>query len=820
MMPCIVARCALTLAMSTIVTSAFGRVPRRIVIDRHVLETTTLASSGGRSSANDKDHDGGAMFPPPAISSELESLLSRARHYLDVDDADGAFATLAEAYGIDPTSADVSAMFERCLSLRVEMARFDFHEREDGPNAMAPSAPRADERDGGDGIPVSNVVPSERRLRDLFQDRVGLSSLMIDRERYDEAGVQLRRAIDEATHWLDRSLSQSSSYRGDGDYSTTIFDYWQPRIDGARYLLHRTDAACCRWGSYFADGDRLRRSLLSSTTSGPSVHPFDALKFPCISLDLASDIARDYARRALLTVGVDVNEGAYREWRNTAPPRAVVTAERCRNTNTIQRRRMRIGYLSPDFTSRHPLAFLMQHVFRHHDRSHFVVCVYSLSRDDGPEVRAIRESSDVFAFLSPSAQSPVDMYRTIMQDELDVLVDLCGYAGTSIVSEIMASRCRLRQDRKDEEDVRSFPIHVSYMGFPGSCGSSLVWDYSVFDPIVVPPDKDDIRGHYEEALVYLPHSYFVNSHKTAIGGRGDEIMAFDEEEKKSLRSKYGIRHSAFVYCCHSRPDKIDPSTFRSWMRAITLVRSKYELRKQNGDVSTAKGNINCHGTPVLWMLRSGDEMEKNVRRLVRQEFGKDLEECLVFADVVERKEHLRRLGIADVFLDTPAYNAHTLGCDALYMGVPMISLLRKSDDSNDVDVYSGLDLEFADVDSGACTSSGQEMRSIATEKLSSRVGASLLKAVGLEDLICEDMAKYAATMARCALDEDWFSTIRRRLLSSKDSSPLFDTKRWVENLEGSFRKMAELGVDCANYPDIVVRDDSYTTKTVWESAGN
>jgi hypothetical protein len=172
------------------------------------------------------------------------------------------------------------------------------------------------------------------------------------------------------------------------------------------------------------------------------------------------------------------------------------------------------------------------------------------------------------------------------------------------------------------------------------------------------------------------------------------------------------------------------------------------------------------------------------------------------------------------FSSNPPFMTKKILLDALYMGVPMISLLRKSDDSNDVDVYSGLDLEFADVDSGACTSSGQEMRSIATEKLSSRVGASLLKAVGLEDLICEDMAKYAATMARCALDEDWFSTIRRRLLSSKDSSPLFDTKRWVENLEGSFRKMAELGVDCANYPDIVVRDYSYTTKTVWESAGN
>jgi hypothetical protein len=154
------------------------------------------------------------------------------------------------------------------------------------------------------------------------------------------------------------------------------------------------------------------------------------------------------------------------------------------------------------------------------------------------------------------------------------------------------------------------------------------------------------------------------------------------------------------------------------------------------------------------------------------------------------------------------------------MGVPMISLLRKSGDGKDVDVHSGLDLEFADVDSDSSTSPRLEMRSISTRKLASRVGASLLCAVGLEDLICDDMAQYENMMARCALDEDWFYTIRQRLLTSRDSSPLFDTKRWVENLEAALRKMTELGVDCANFPDIVVTDDSEATRTVRGSAGS
>mmetsp|Transcript_40758 Transcript_40758/g.85386 ORF Transcript_40758/g.85386 Transcript_40758/m.85386 type:complete len:489 (-) Transcript_40758:256-1722(-) len=467
----------------------------------------------------------------------------------------------------------------------------------------------------------------------------------------------------------------------------------------------------------------------------------------------------------------------------------------------------------------------MQHVFRHHDKSQFVVNVYSVSSssnnrdddddDDGPEVRAIREGSDAFAYLSPSSMTPGDMYRRMLDDELDVLVDLCGYAGTSAMAEIMASRARLlrrgedRNDTDDDDDDRRrrrrFPMHVSYMGFPGSVGSTEVWDYSVFDPIVIPSDA---RDHYDEALVYMPHCYFVNSHRTVVGatttgdydGNGVATVASttrveegeEIERTSSLRAEYGIHPSAFVYCCHSRPDKIDPSTFRSWMRALERVRASKK----------------CPGVvpPVLWLLRSGEEMERNLRRWVRREFGDDAGDCLVFADVAERSEHLRRLGvIADVFLDTPAYNAHTLGCDALYMGVPMISLLRPSEQTDGRDTAdSKLDLEFAaDVDSSnnarRPSDYGQHeegSRFIATKKLASRVGASLLAAIGIgleDELVHPDMDRYEDAMVRCALDEEWFANVRRRLVSSRDSSPLFDTVRWVRNLEAAFRAMAEVG---------------------------
>jgi predicted O-linked N-acetylglucosamine transferase (SPINDLY family) len=712
--------------------------------------------------------------------SKLDELLTRAQHFLAEKNADGAFATLAEAYGLDPTSSRISPMFEACLGIKVEVSEERFYKWK---NTASDSV-------GG------NSAYSETELTNLFQDRMGISSLCIDKEQYDEAGIQLRKAIEESTFWLKYSMQLGQHEVGESDnptildLSSTQFQHWQPQIDRAQYLLYRTNAACCKWDTYFQDGDRLRLSLNHKTLSSGHVvrllHPFDALKFPCISLELASDIASSYAARALESVGVGVNT-----IKKDATTRRTVTVRSTatNSTNETQQKKIRIGYISPDFTSRHPLAFLMQHVFRYHDKSKFTINIYSVSsseQDDGVEVKAIRESSDSFTYLSPSSMPPIELYQRLMQDELDVLVDLCGYAGTSVVAEIMASRCILQQKAEGNGGHQQrFPVHVSYMGFPASVGSSKVWDYSVFDQCVVPPEDElGIRKHYSEALVFMPHCYFVNSHKTVVGGKEDGIVLSSDDERVSLRQKYGIDPAAFVYCCHSRPDKIDPSTFRSWLRAIRRV-----ISEQSGTDAPS---------PVLWLLRSGEEMEHNLRQLVVCEFGEDMQDCLVFAEVADRREHLKRLGCADLFLDTPAYNAHTLGCDALYVGVPMVSLLRNYDGNSKVN------LEFAD----AVASSGSDdnNRAVSTDKLASRVGASLLISASCEALIVSDMNEYEDMMVKCVSEKGWFNGVQERLSSSVDSSPLFDTERWVQNLEASLQTIVSLDTSDI-LPDIVVLDE-------------
>ena len=134
-------------------------------------------------------------------------------------------------------------------------------------------------------------------------------------------------------------------------------------------------------------------------------------------------------------------------------------------------------------------------------------------------------------------------------------------------------------------------------------------------------------------------------------------------------------------------------------------------------------------------------MEQNLRHRAHLP-----EDALVFGTIAPRTEHLQRLSLADAFLDTPAYNAHTVGCDALYAGVPMITLLSDKQ-----------------------------------EKLPSRVGASLLRAVGLSELVAASLVEYEKLMVRSVLDQGWWQNLCDKLVAR--DAPLFDTAAWVTHLD-------------------------------------
>jgi protein O-GlcNAc transferase len=653
-------------------------------------------------------------------------------------------------------------------------------------------------------------------IYDIARDRIGLASLLTDQSKYQEAADELELVV----HSLSAMVTSQESQSQIAVVST---------LDKASSLLFRTRAMVCDWSGYESSFQNLAKSTHRALSEDalPSVHPFEALAWPCLSLKDATAIAHEYAKRALseanaaalatTTASANTNTNPNLPWtdlrdrlpRNNVPFVRGIT-ERNHDASKHSKAVIRVGYLSPDFTGKHPLAFLMQDVFRFHNTSRFEIILYSMGGepDGSPEVNKIVESDGgentrSWKTLEGSVEN---MARTISGDKLDVLIDLCGYTGTSLVAQVMAF---LRGLDDVEANIRaqqqSFkPIHVGYMGFPGSSGAPYI-DYMIADEVVIP---SKFRPFYSENILYMPHCYFVNSHWHIREERKKNNSNQNNEGSLPMtREHYGLPASpVFVFCCHSRPDKIDPSTFATWIRAL----------KRTRDEGKVMGNPGMENT-VIWLLRSEGtpQMEANLRITARAILGSEEEEvALVFCNQAPRQEHLKRLALADLFLDTPAYNAHTVGCDCLSAGVPMISLLlpwHRSDNSNNAN--------------GNGSDGGKE---VPTEKLASRVGASLLKSAGttsmLSDaLVVASMEEYEDHMVECARSStcsnnsntntitkttNSFLSLKEHLLDQFSTAPLWDTERWVRNLETGLTTMVDLRSKESYESDIYVMDYS------------
>ena len=566
-----------------------------------------------------------------SIPPTAEDLIAAAQQSLSQNDTDAAFAQLAEAHAINANAPGLLVAFEDVFRTRINLYN----------------------------DPI---------------DRLGLGSLLLEREKYSEASVEFQAVLDDATLTDGASRERAAS------------------------SLFRCRANVCDWSGYDDNCAALVTAVRSNLEAGvlPTVHPYEALMWSCLSISDAARVGAQYGRRAFASV-------------NTALPLPDLSPRgmRWRETGKI-----RIGYLSNDFTGRHPLGFLMQDVFRFHSND-FEVYIYSLMEfDESQEVKKIRASAS--GAWREILGSPYESARTIRADDLDILVDLTIYNGPATEAEILAHR------------VASF--QVSLMGFPSTSGSKLLVDYLVCDKITIP---SHLRQYYSERLLYMPNCFFVNSHRfLPTNGMNDSYF------REVSREEVGLPEDGFIFCAHHRPDKIDPRTFRTWLRALTRIPESY-----------------------LWILTAGEEMERNLRTIASGEF--DLEENrLIFCKKVPRNDHLLRLRLADLFLDTPAYNAHTTGLDSLVNALPMVSLLRL------VPANEG------DVD---------------TEKMPSRVGASFLHTLDLNELIATDMTEYENIMVRCATDTQWYNNVKQRSRTNRLSSSLFDTDRWMKTWEAGLK---------------------------------
>jgi protein O-GlcNAc transferase len=383
--------------------------------------------------------------------------------------------------------------------------------------------------------------------------------------------------------------------------------------------------------------------------------------------------------------------------RNYVADRAMSLSPKVRAGTTWRNDKIRIAYLSADFRQ-HAIAYLTAGLFERHDRSRFEIIGVSFGVDDKSEMRK-RLTVAFDQFHDVGKTSDEDVAKLIEDLQIDIAVDLMGCT---------------RESRFNILAYRPAPIQASYLGFPGTTGAGCI-DYIIADKIVAPFEH---QPFYTEQIVHLPDCYQVNDATRKIAAR------------TPTRQEAELPEKGFVFCCFNGSWKITPEVFGIWMRLLHAVEGS-----------------------ALWLLGDNESAEQNLRREA-QTRGIDPVR-LVFARRIPLEEHLARHRLADLFLDTLPYNAHTTASDALWVGLPMITRQGGA--------FAG------------------------------RVAASLLNAIGLPELVTHSIEDYEALALRLANDTSLLEVYRDRLAHNRLTHPLFDTDRFRRHIEAAYFQMWETG---------------------------
>lgn len=355
--------------------------------------------------------------------------------------------------------------------------------------------------------------------------------------------------------------------------------------------------------------------------------------------------------------------------------------------------RIRVAYLSADFQD-HATAYLAAGLFECHDRERFEITAISFGWDDKGGMRArLKRAFD--RFIDARTMSDLAAARLIREAEIDIAVFMQGLTAEGRLG-ILAHR--------------PAPIQVNYLAHPGTTGADYI-DYVLADRHVIPESH---HPYYTEKVVYLPDCYQINDAKRTIAAA------------TPCRSELGLPQNAFVFCCFNQSYKISPDVFECWMRLLERIPGS-----------------------VLWLYQAETAAAYNLRN-VAVACGVAAER-LIFAPWMQQDRHLARYRLADLFLDTAPYNAHTTASDALWTGLPVLTCHGTT--------FAG------------------------------RVGASLLNAVGLGELITNSLEEYESLAFRLATDPDRLAAIRARLSNNRTAHPLFDTTRTCHGIESAYTEM-------------------------------
>lgn len=415
---------------------------------------------------------------------------------------------------------------------------------------------------------------------------------------------------------------------------------------------------------------------------------------------------------------------------------------------------LNIGYVSSDFNN-HPLAHLMQSVFGFHNPARAKAFCYATTASD-KSVHRLQIEREAPVFRDVSAWSSERLVEQIVRDEIHILVNLNGYT---------------RGARNEIFAARPAPIQMSFMGFAGTLGAEWC-DYILADETAIPPStlrlarnntslEDVFRDGefdgggdwmYSENIVFCRDTFFCCDHAQS-SDPSERIMTWADEQRRRWRMRKelfpNLPDDTIILGNFNQLYKIDPSTFRMWLRILSNVPNA-----------------------ILWLLRFPELGENNLKKTAKIWAGEDVARRIIFTDVAPKQQHISRARVCDLFLDTPECNAHTTAADVLWSSTPLLTLPRYP------------------------------------YKMCSRMAASILKGAlpktprgdeVVQELVASDDDDYEALATKLARSLSYrnvdgrhcegygrLADIRRILFEAKWTCALFNTRRWVADLERAY----------------------------------
>jgi protein O-GlcNAc transferase len=364
--------------------------------------------------------------------------------------------------------------------------------------------------------------------------------------------------------------------------------------------------------------------------------------------------------------------------------------------NRPKNSKIRIGYFSSDFRE-HAITHLTLELFKLRSKDKFEIYAFGFGKQHAatPELRAKIESS-FDRYIDINQLNDIDAVKLARELNIDVAIDLSGITGDA---------------RPGIFSNRAAPIQVNYLGFTSTLGTDY-HDYIIADPVVIPIVS---REFYTEKVVHLPC-----------------VMPFDTSHAlsgvKFKRHEQGLPEEGFIFCSFNQHFKINPETFDTWMRILKRVPGSY-----------------------LWMSQPYEpEAIPNLKKEAASR-GIDTSRIIFASRIKEVEKHLARIALADLFLDTFPYNAHTSAIDTLWAGVPIVTRMGRS---------------FA-----------------------SRLAGSLLKSVGLDDLVTDNIKDYEELAVSLALNPAKLKNYRNLLEKNRSTHRLFNTKLYTKNFEKAIEQM-------------------------------